>query len=127
VAEAVLCAVKEISRLPEGRDALKSAGKSAIFGACLTVGSSSPQGAGPVVYSRLLYILHTVQVYLFIYLSKCTELSIILRSMLIELCSTVTPLTGATSILAEAVEQQWLHGEHSNTQATKIRHWLTVR
>jgi len=54
VAEAVLCAVKEISRLPEGRDALKSAGKSAIFGACLTVGSSSPQGAGPVVNSCLL-------------------------------------------------------------------------
>ncbi|DBA69154.1 hypothetical protein WJX79_010650 [Trebouxia sp. C0005] len=59
VADAVLSAVKEISRLPEGRDALKSA--------------------------------------------------------------------GATSVLAEAVEQHWLHGEHSNVQATKIRHWLTVR
>ncbi|DBA76223.1 TPA: hypothetical protein ACH3X1_009946 [Trebouxia sp. C0004] len=59
VADAVLCAIKELSRLPEGREALKSA--------------------------------------------------------------------GATAVLAEAVEQQWLQGEHSNTQATKIRNWLTVR
>ena len=57
-------------------------------------------------------------------MSKYSELS---NPIYIYLYITVAHSAGATSVLAEAVEQHWLHGEHSNIQATKIRHWLTVR
>lgn len=60
-------------------------------------------------------------------MSKCSDFSISLSSILIYLCIIVAQSTGAASILAEAVEQHWLHEEHTNIQATKIRHWLTVR